>query len=142
MIIKYFDEFEGQWTDVTGTIGSSLVITETGFEVLQLNKKYIVGLTQSGTDAPLVTTTYFNTIGTITWTRLGVGDYNGNLTNAFIGNMPKIEGSIGMVDSNLIRYFSLYKTDNSNVGLRTWLSDGSTQSDDILKETTIEISIY
>jgi hypothetical protein len=142
MIIKYFDEFEGQWTDVTGTIGSSLVITDNGFEALQFNKKYVVALTQSGTDDPIVTTEYINTIGTIIWTRSSDGQYNGNLTDAFIGNMPKIEGTIGMVDTNVIRYFSLYKIGDSDVGLRTWLSDGSTQSDDILKETTIEISIY
>ena len=142
MVIKYFDEFNGVWNDVSGAVGSSLVITDNGFEALQINKKCIVALTQSGTDDPIVTTTYFNTIGSITWTRLNTGEYNGNLTDAFIGNMPKIEGSIGMIDSNNIRYFSLYKTNNSNVNLRTWLSDGSTQSDDILKETTIEISIY
>lgn len=142
MIIKYFDNFQGIWQDITGTVGSTLVITDNGFEALQINKKYVVALTQSGTDDPTVTTEFINTIGNITWTRSSAGLYNGNLTNAFIGNMPKIEGSIGMVDTNVIRYFSLYKIGDSDVGLRTWLSDGSTQSDNILKETTIEITIY
>lgn len=142
MIIKYFDNFQGIWQDITGTVGSTLVITNNGFEALQINKKYVVALTQSGTNDPTVTTEYINTIGNITWTRSSAGLYNGNLTNAFIGNMPKIEGSIGMVDTNVIRYFSLYKIGDSDVGLRTWLSDGSTQSDNILKETTIEITIY
>lgn len=142
MIIKYFDNFQGIWQDITGTVGSTLVITDNGFEALQINKKYVVALTQSGTNDPTVTTEFINTIGNITWTRSSAGLYNGNLTNAFIGNMPKIEGSIGMVDTNVIRYFSLYKIGDSDVGLRTWLSDGSTQSDNILKETTIEITIY
>lgn len=142
MIIKYFDNFQGIWQDITGTVGSSLVITNNGFEALQINKKYVVALTQSGTNDPTVTTEFINTIGNITWTRSSAGLYNGNLTDAFIGNMPKIEGSIGMVDTNVIRYFSLYKIGDSDVGLRTWLSDGSTQSDNILKETTIEIIIY
>ena len=142
MIIKYFDNFQGIWQDITGTVGSTLVITNNGFEALQFNKKYVVALTQSGTDDPIVTTEFINTIGTITWTRSSAGQYNGNLTDAFIGNMPKIEGSIGMLDTNVIRYFSLYKIGDSDVSLRTWLSDGSTQSDNILKETTIEISIY
>jgi len=141
MNIKYFSNDDGNYYDVTGTTGSSLVIGVDGFEI-QLNKKYLVAITQSATDAPIVTIEYINTIGEIVWTRNSAGNYNGYLSNAFIGNVPKLEAVVGMFDSNVIRYFSLYKINNSNIGLRTWLADGSTESDDILKETTIEISIY
>ena len=141
MNIKYFNNEDGNYYDVTGATGSTLVIGANGFET-KSNKKYLVAITQSATDAPIVTIEYINTIGEIVWTRNSAGNYNGYLSSAFIGNVPKLEAVIGMIDTNTIRYFSLYKINGSNICLRTWLDDGSTESDDILKETTIEISIY
>jgi hypothetical protein len=142
MIIKYFDNFQGIWQDITGTIGSSLVITENGFESLQINKKYLADLTQSSTTDPTIDFEYYNTIGVITWTRNSDGDYNGYCLNGFIGNVPtftKVFTNVSFGSSFI--YYEISKIDNNNVSLIV-RDKNFIKSDDALKITTIEISIY
>lgn len=138
MIIKYFDEFEGNWLDVTGTIGSSLIITETGFEVKQLNKKYIAQLTQATTDDPTVDVQIYSLLGNITWTRDSAGEYNGYSQGGFKDTY--LTGS-GVIDSSPPTFYNVVKVDDDNVLLRTF-DDALAPSDDILKQTTIEITTY
>ena len=141
-IIKYFDEVAGKWFDIVGDVGSSLVLTEDGWTSQQVFKKYVVSLTQTSTGSPIINKEFLNNIGNIVWSRNAVGDYNGFLTDGFIGNISKSENVFGMIDSGTINYVLIEKIDNSNIRLRTLLSDGSTTSDNLLKETTIEITIY
>lgn len=142
MNIKYFDNNKGQWADITGNTGDTLTADASGWGTKAQLKSYIVSMNQSATAPPQVYETFENTIGNIVWTRSGTGDYLGYLLNAFIGKFPIKEGAINMATSNQIRYFSVTKQDNSNIRIQTWMDDGSTQTDDVLKQTTIEIKIY
>ena len=142
MIIKYFDDFEGKWYDVSGSVGSSLVIGADGFEVAQLNKKYVADLTQSGTSDPTIDFEYFNNVGTITWTRNSDGDYNGYCLGGFVGNIPittKVFTNLSYSFAPI--YYELSKIDDDNVSLIV-RDKNFIKSDDTLKVTNIEITIY
>lgn len=54
-------------------------------------KVYKVLLTQSGTNAPTVTTVFENTVGDVVWTRGDAGLYTGTLSGAFPSNKVLIE---------------------------------------------------
>lgn len=141
MNIKYFDNFEGLWLDVTGTVGSSLVITNNGFETLQTNKKYLAEITQSGTADATIDFEYFNNIGTIVWSRTNVGEYNGYCLNGFIGNIPSFTKVFFNNSYGSYYYYQITKIDNDNV-LLIVTDDTNTKLDERLKNTTIEFSIY
>jgi len=138
MIIKYFDNFNGVWKDISGSVGSTLVITDNGFEVKQLNKKYIAQLTQTLTDDPTVDVQIYSLLGNITWTRDSAGEYNGYSFGGFKDTY--LTGS-GVIDSSPPTFYNVVKVDDDNVLLRTF-DDALAPSDDILKQTTIEITTY
>ena len=54
MVLKYFDIYTGEWTDIISEdTGSTLEYnTETGWEIMKGYKKYIAQLTQIGSDVP------------------------------------------------------------------------------------------
>ena len=138
MIIKYFDNFNGVWNDISGSVGSTLVITDNGFEVKQLNKKYIAQITQTLTDDPTVDVKIYSLLGDITWTRDSAGEYNGYSFGGF--KDAYLTGS-GVIDSSPPTFYNVVKVDDDNVLLRTF-DDALAASDDILKQTTIEITTY
>jgi len=104
-------------------------------------KVYTALLSQSGGAAPTAIVLE-NTIGTIVWTRISQGVYNGNLTDAFINNKtlclvyansPDVEGSVAQI--------RFQRTDNNNLVLES----GSTASgftDTSILNLPIEIRVY
>ena len=118
MGIKYFNDFEGTWTDGP--------------------KVYVATFSQSGTDAPVVTI-LDNTIGDIIWNRSGSGDYRGYLDNAFI-TFPTIVFSFGF-DNDVIRYGFIEKIGDGEIRLVTKDKDFNWQ-DDLLSNTLIEFKVY
>lgn len=75
-------------------------------------KIYMALLTQSGTDAPVATVLQNTLGGTVVWTRIGIGSYEGTLANAFTENKTTIfypptlydgqPAQIGRISSNVI----------------------------------------
>lgn len=77
MIIKYFDEFDGEWIDITGTTGQSLEYSASGWTQTSKSayKSFIGEMNQSGGSDPTITTFFNNTGATFTIIRDDVGTY-------------------------------------------------------------------
>jgi hypothetical protein len=82
MIIKYFDEYEGSWLDISGETGSVLQYGVSGWTSAPTKKVYNALLTQSGTNPPDVIELE-NSLGAVTWSYYSSGRYRLTLTDAF-----------------------------------------------------------
>ena len=103
---------------------------------------YSAAFNQTGTDDPTVKI-FQNTIGAIEWTRISAGSYEGKLIGAFLDkDVPLFHTITGISQSGIITYITINKIDSDYIRLRTWLSDGSTNSDGILTDSFFEFKIY
>lgn len=78
MIIKYFDEFDGEWIDITGTTGQGLEFNDvSGWTQTSKSayKSFVGEFSQSGGSAPSIITFFNNTGATYTITRDAEGVY-------------------------------------------------------------------
>jgi len=77
MIIKYFDEFEGEFIDITGTTGQGLEYGASGWTQTSKSayKSFVGEFTQSGGSDPSLTTFFNNTGATYTIQRDAEGVY-------------------------------------------------------------------
>ena len=142
MTIKYFNEEDGNYYDVTGVTGSSLVIGSNGFEVKTNAKVYRASMTQSGTSDPTIDYEFENTLGTIVWTYVSAGIYNGNLNGAFSAEFPEITRTFFNASFGYgINYYTIKKIDSDNIQLivkdKIW-----DVNDNVLKTTFIDFLIY
>ena len=78
MIIKYFDEFNGQWLDITGTTGTTLQFDDASGWVGVSNKVIKGNISQVGTDAPTIDIFENTTGATFTTSRT---------TNTYVGHV-------------------------------------------------------
>jgi hypothetical protein len=130
MIIKYFDEFEGKWLDISGNTGSTLTkgtdgwITSQGYSVLTLL------ISQSGSSAPTYTELE-NTLGTTyTITRTASGTYNIVLNDGLMS-----QGKTFMMLQCNEKSNAVYRVD-------TYTIEITTNGDSILNFTSFELRIY
>lgn len=142
MVIKYFNNEDGNYYDITGTTGSSLIIGNNGFEVKSNPKVFRAIMTQSGSSEPVVDSEIENNIGVIVWTYTSTGVYNGYLLGAFSGNLPEITKTFFNLSFGTgINYYTISKIDSDNIELKiqdkNWLV-----ADDCLKTTFVEFLIY
>ena len=109
-------------------------------------KTYVAALSQTGVGAPVVTAILENTIGDITWSYLGVGQYIGTLTNAFTQNKTYVNStnSCTVIDSFLIGSIVVFPLDVNRIYIITTQNPGSEFRDDVLGTAgnIIEIRVY
>lgn len=103
-------------------------------------KQYVALLSQTGTGAPSAIILQ-NNIGTILWTRVGVGTYEGTLTAAF----PQLKTYLSITaNSQSNTDFAIYNNidgePSNSVGIITKASGSA--SDGILDFTPVEIRIW
>jgi hypothetical protein len=133
----------------SGIVANDLPDNETnGFQLYEAFRKltkpykdYTFNVTQSGTNAPVVTVLGLNEIGNIVWTRTGVGEYLGTLTGAFTPS-NKIHLFINPRPSfppNDISA-SLLQNNSNTVVLNTY--NGASFADNCLDSTAGFIRIY
>ncbi len=106
-------------------------------------KVYSALLTQSGTDAPVVTVLE-NTIGNIIWTYQETGYYTGDLTDGFIGDLFFQNDRVVFFSGNLDigqMAISIYKSDVNQIGIDAFTINGI-YVDSALNNTPIEIRVY
>lgn len=99
-------------------------------------KVYTALISQIGTDAPIATV-LDNTVGNIIWTRVGVGEYKGTLSAAFLAN--KVFFTITPSDS--IVFFKIFTLSINEIYMQT-LDSTSNLVDGYLSTTPIEIRVY
>ena len=140
MIIKYFDEFNGQWLDITGTTGTTLTYNDASGWVGVSNKVIKGNITQGGTSAPTLDIFENTTGATFTTSRTTNGVYriDSNIslwttTTMFI-TIGNNQGKLG-VFTFLLQYGTATRLD-------LYSYDGTTLTDEVLENTSFEIKIY
>jgi hypothetical protein len=140
MIIKYFDEFEGQWLDITGTTGTTLQYNDASGWVGVSNKVIRGNISQVGTSDPTIVF-FENTTGAeITTTRASTGQYRitSNISLFTENTMFLTIGNNQLKNGN---YFFLI-----NYGYDTRLDiftyQNTSLTDELLGNTSFEIKIY
>lgn len=131
MIIKYFDEFEGHWVDITGNTGATLVRGTNDWTTSQGYLVYSALISQTGTDAPTYTELENTTGSTITITRNNVGLYKITFSDEIL-SQGKTQLFIQQSDSSIIQ---IQRSDINEVTI-------TTSNDGILYFTSLEIRIY
>lgn len=138
MIIKFFNTFDGVWSDITGTANQSLVYSDaSGWVTARPFKVYAATFNQTGTNDPTIKI-HQNTIGEIEWTRVSAGYYEGKLTGAFTVDVPLQNFLTG--HSTNVRWAQIEKEDVDTLNLFTY--QGTTLQDNILTDSFIEFKVY
>jgi hypothetical protein len=142
MIIKYFDEFEGEFIDITGTTGQGLEYGASGWTQTSKSayKSFVGELSQSGGSAPSLTTFFNNTGATYTITRDGTGQYRLE-SNISIFVKTEMWWYIGnnQLTENSYTYQAIYL---SSTQMQINSYKGGTLNDDALEHTSFEFRKY
>lgn len=141
MIIKYFDEYEGAWLDISGETGSVLQYGASGWTSAPTKKIYNALITQTGTNAPEAIVLE-NTIGAAIWSYGSTGRYQLTLVDAF--KQDKYFSPVGFsgMDSNTNNgsynpnQYSWYRKNNDIIELKSHNGDG------VLSLAPISIIVY
>ena len=142
MVIKYFDEFLGEYIDLTGTTGQGLEYGASGWVTTSKNayKSFVGELSQEGTDDPVITTFFNDTGATFTITRGDVGTYIlTSDTEIFI--QSEIYWYIGNnQNKDSVFYFQIRVLSSTEMKLTSF--ENGTKDDDCLQNTSFEFRKY
>lgn len=100
---------------------------------------YVIGLTQSGTDAPVITGFENNTGLTITWTRQSTGVYDGTVSTSFDTTKTWVQVTGGTNEATTLHLKTL---SSSKIRLANLSLDGSATPTDNLDNGYLELRIY
>ena len=140
MIIKYFDEFNGQWLDITGTTGTTLTYNDASGWVGVSNKIIRANISQVGTDAPTIDEFENTTGATFTTSRTTNGQYRINSSiNLWTANTMFITIGNNQTKNGNYTFILQYGT-ATRLDLFTY--QGATLTDELLGNTSFEIKIY
>lgn len=142
MIIKYFDEFDGEWIDITGTTGQGLEYGASGWTQTSKSayQTFVGEFTQVGTSDPSLTTFFNNTGATFTITRQGTGHYR---LDSDISLFVKTEmwwyiGNNQLTQADFV-YQLIYETSTQ---MSIYSYKAGTLNDDALEHTSFEFRKY
>ena len=142
MIIKYFDEFEGEFIDITGTTGQGLEYGASGWTQTSKSayKSFVGEFTQVGSSDPSITTFFNNTGATYTIQRDAQGVYRleSNISIFVKTQMWWYIGNNQLTD-NSYTYQAMYL---SSTQMQINSYKGGTLNDDALEHTSFEFRKY
>ena len=140
MIIKYFDEFNGQWLDITGTTGTTLTYNDASGWVGVSNKVIKGNLSQVGTSAPTIDIFENTTGATFSTNRASDGIYriDSDISLFTTNTMFITIGNNQLKNGDFV--FNMQYGTATRLDLFT-LSDG-VLTDELLGNTSFEIKIY
>ena len=144
MIIKYFDEFEGVWIDISGATGSTLEYDGSGWTSTGEYREIVGTISQSGSSAPTINT--YRDLGgyatNFTLTYVGTGEYNiqsaDDIFDPTMGFWCSFSNQ-SSINSDSVS-IQTYIVDVSNLRIFTYKS--GSLADDILLNTPFEIRVY
>lgn len=140
MIIKYFDEFNGQWLDITGTTGTTLQYNDASGWVGVSNKVIKGNLSQTGTSAPTIDIFENTTGATLTTGRSNAGEYV-IISDISLWTASTMFITIGNNQVKAERFIYIIKyADAYELDLLTY--QNGTLTDEVLGNTSFEIKIY
>lgn len=143
MIIKYFDEFEGTWIDISGATGSTLEYGASGW-TSTAEIFYVYGtITQTGSSAPSLTIIRDNAGygANLVPTYVNTGEYNiYSPDSIFSGaNAWVLFANHAGINTDQV-VIQTYTVDSDNLKVYTYKS--GSLSDDILLDTAFEIRYH
>jgi putative IMPACT (imprinted ancient) family translation regulator len=140
MIIKYFDEFEGKFYDISGDTGSALKYGVDGWSSIDGGKKYVALLSQSGTSAPTAIVLE-DDFGDITISYDSIGQYFIQSSgNQFTEDKTWMIIHTNYTDGSNVYQFNLNWDSDEKIVLNTYKE--ITKLDGLLINTSIEIRTY
>ena len=140
MIIKYFDEFNGQWLDITGTTGTTLTYNDASGWVGVSNKAIRANISQVGTSNPTIDEFENTTGATLTTSRTTTGQYRINSDiSLFTASTMFITIGNNQTKNGDYTFILQYGTDKR---LDLFTYHGATLTDELLGNTSFEIKIY
>jgi hypothetical protein len=143
MIIKYFDEFEGVWIDISGETGSTLEYDGSGWTSTPEFRVLIGTISQTGTDAPTINA-YKDSgyLAGLTLTYVGTGEYNiesaDSIFDPTLGFWCNFANHSSINSDSVI--IQTYIVNTANLKILTFKSGGLT--DEILLNTPFELRVY
>jgi len=109
---------------------------------VNIGKAYRVDMSQSGTSDPTVDFEYENWIGSIVWTYVSPGVYNGNLFGAFAGYVPvQTKSFFDDTYASTVNTYTIKKIDDNNIEMSVRNYTGR-NDDNILNLTFIDFLVY
>jgi hypothetical protein len=140
MIIKYFDEFNGEWIDITGTTGTTLQFNDASGWTGVPSKVIRGNVSQDSTFAPTLDI-FENTTGAVLSTsRSTDGQYRiESDISLWTANTMFMTIQNSQDKNGVFTYLLQYGTDKS---LDLYSYAGNALSDNCLGKTSFEIKIY
>jgi hypothetical protein len=149
MNLKYFENIDGSWVDISGQPGASLEYDEvSGWVTSGGYKKYVAILSQYGTSDPEVKELENTIDPDITIYRNEESAYTISSPNdGFTANKTYYTNDLYLpkdVSSALYKYIKLTYNDVNSIQIKTYEIDGSAwdEVDDLLREFKLEIRVY
>lgn len=130
MIIKYFDEFEGKFYDVSGDTGSVLIKGIDGWGTSAGFTKLVLLISQSGTDDPTATELENTITAGYSFLRTASGTYELNFDDTILS-----QGKTFIQIQSNEKNNSAYRDADDTIII-------TTNGDDILYFTSFELRIY
>ena len=140
MVLKYFDNFTGEWLDVTANEGATLQMNASGEWETNIGYKKWVGVLKHTPSTPFVYTEFENTLGvTLAYSQIATGIYSISYTNIF-----SLGKTFVMINNFADGYaFSATLISNDSVIITTTDLSTLTPVDYVLANATaIEIRVY
>lgn len=140
MKIKYFDDFNGTWLDISGTTGTTLQFNDASGWIGVPNKVIKGNITQTGTNAPTINIFENTTGATFTTIRFTDGQYR-ITSNISLWTANTMFITIGNNQTKLGLFSFVFQYNNfDKIDLFTY--DGINLTDEVLSNTSFEIKIY
>lgn len=130
MIIKYFDEFEGKFYDISGDTGSVLTKGVDGWETSVGYTKLVLLISQSGTDDPTAIELENTITAGYSFNRSSSGFYQMNFDDTILS-----QGKTFIQIQSNEKNNSAYRDADDTIII-------TTSGDDILYFTSFELRIY
>jgi hypothetical protein len=105
-------------------------------------KKYVALISQSGTAAPISGILENTLSGTPTFTRVSTGRYELTLTGEFLSTKTWVIGGSADINAGGGTFATLDIRRFNNDKIELYTFDDTTSSDNMLKNTSIEIRVY
>jgi len=140
MIIKYFNEFQGQWLDITGTTGTTLQYNDASGWVGVTNKVIKGNISQVGTSAPTIVIFENTTGATLTPYYSNVGEYviQSNISLFTTNRMFITIGNNQIKD----RSFNFIVKQSTAYEIYIYTYANNVATNECLGNTSFEIKIY
>ena len=136
MIIKYFDEFDGVWLDISGATGSTLEYDGSAWTSTPEQWRIEGTIRQVSTDDPVLNIFVNNANITLTADRIGVGHYNIEADYTIFDPLSSLQYLGNQSTSTEYGSFIMKRVDDYNMEIYTYERD--TLTDELLDYTSFQ----